>query len=150
MPYCPKCWIEYVEGTTQCEDCGNELKPGTLPERANFPKETEPALKSGPFATAVQTILGAGPLEDRPPEKLVRVRTFGGPTAPLEATLAKNLLESQGIPCALPGEVVAETLPGVDAVQLLVREEDAARAAAILESYLDRPASLPDQEPTPG
>ena len=31
MPYCAKCLVEYVEGTTQCEDCGASLLPGSPP-----------------------------------------------------------------------------------------------------------------------
>lgn len=149
MPYCPKCWTEYVAGTTECEDCGTELKQGSLPERKNLRDESQSGSERSPFAIAVESLLGAGPLEDTSPEKLARVRTFSGPTALVDATLARNLLESQGIPCALPGEVVAETLPGVDLVQLLVREEDSIRAAEILASYLDNPAPPLDDESLP-
>lgn len=118
MPYCPQCLTEYREGSPECIDCGVPLKPGAPPHLV--PESSEPA----------------------PP--LVRLRTFSGPTAQLDADLAKNILATQGIPCVLPGEQMAETLPGVDVVQLLVREEDAEAAADILKSYLDQPA---DAEP---
>ncbi len=73
-----------------------------------------------------------------PDVKLVKIRTFGGPTARLDAELAKNLLEVEGIPCVLPGEISAETIPIFD-IPLLVCEDDAEQATAILESYLQAP-----------
>lgn len=77
--------------------------------------------------------------------KLVRLRTFSGPGAQLTAGLAKNLLAAEGIPCVVPGEMMAETLPGVDLVQMLVREEDAENAAQILKSFLDTPLEDVDE-----
>jgi putative signal transducing protein len=114
MAYCPQCLTEYREDATECMDCRVALVPGAPPTAARG--------------------------SDEPNAKLVRLRTFSGPTAQLDAGLAKNILATQGIPCVLPGEAVAEMLPGVDAVQLLVREEDAVEAAEILKSYLDTPA----------
>lgn len=113
MPYCPKCLIEYVDGTVQCDDCGAALLPGSPPE--------------------------APPLLDLSQEryvKLVPLRIFAGGTAQLDADLARNILQSQGIPCLLQGESSAEVLPVLD-VPLLVREEDAERAERILRDYLD-------------
>lgn len=113
MPYCPKCLIEYVDGTVQCDDCGAVLRPGSPPE--------------------------APPLLDLSQEKyvkLVPLRIFAGGTAQLDADLARNILQSQGIPCLLQGESSAEVLPVLD-VPLLVREEDAERAERILRDYLD-------------
>ncbi len=75
-------------------------------------------------------------------ESLVRIRTFSGPTALLDAELARNLLETQGIPCVLPGEDSAEAFPVFD-VPLLVRESDRERAAMLLKSYLDSPGPVP-------
>ena len=69
--------------------------------------------------------------------KLVRIRVFSGPTARMQAELARNILREQGIPCALPGEYAAEALPGIDVVQLLVRAGDGERASEILASFLD-------------
>jgi hypothetical protein len=76
--------------------------------------------------------------EAEPDMKLVRIRTFSGGTARLDAELAKNLLEAEGIHCILPGEISAEVIPVFD-VPLLVSEEDAEQAAAILESYFQTP-----------
>jgi len=118
MPYCPSCLTEYVEGTTTCEDCGAQLAPGSPPEA---PPQTQSA--------------GSGN------SKLVPVRVFTGPTALLDADVARNILQSQGIPSLVPGETSAELLPVLD-VSLLVREEDAEHAASILRDYLDaEPAS---------
>jgi hypothetical protein len=111
MPHCANCMIEYVEGTTTCEDCGAPLQPGPPPE--------------GP------------PLPDLATEKnvkLVSVRVFTGGTAQMDADLARNILQSQGVPCLLQGETSAEVLPILD-IPLLVREEDAAKAARILDEY---------------
>ena len=72
--------------------------------------------------------------------KLVRVRTFGGPTAHMYAELARSILEAEEIPCVLPGQVFCgDAYPGVDVVQLLVCEEDATEAVDILENFLDHP-----------
>ena len=113
MPYCAKCLIEYVEGTDKCEDCGEALLPGSPP--------------------------AAPPRVDLTEErnvKLVPVRVFTGGTAQMDAELAQNILQSQGIPCLLQGEGSAELLPVLD-VPLLVREEDAEKATRILQDYLD-------------
>jgi hypothetical protein len=66
----------------------------------------------------------------------VTLRVFTGPAALLDADVARNILQSQGIPALVPGETSAELLPVLD-VPLLVREEDVERAAAILRGYLD-------------
>lgn len=64
---------------------------------------------------------------------LIPVRTYSGNTARLDAELAHGVLTEAGIECAIPGEVAADVFPFVD-VPLLVREEDLARAAEILEN----------------
>ena len=115
MPQCPQCGTECVEGSVECPDCRQALQPGLASEQVPHSK-------------------GSG-------VKLVRLRTFNGPTAQLDANLARNILETQGILCVLPGEASAEMLPGVDPVQLLVRREDAEEAAEILQSYLESPHS---------
>jgi hypothetical protein len=110
---------EYVEGTSTCEDCGAKLAPGSPPAQA-------PQARSA----------GSGE------SKLVPVRVFTGPTALLEADVARNILQSQGIPSLVPGEISAELLPVLD-VSLLVREEDAEQAARILQEYLNSEAASP-------
>jgi hypothetical protein len=65
-----------------------------------------------------------------------------GPTALLDAEVARNILQSQHIPSFVPGETSLELLPVLD-VSLLVREEDAERATSILRGYLDGEAASP-------
>jgi hypothetical protein len=110
MAYCPQCLTEYVEGTAECADCRVPLAAGPAPPRMG---------------------------EGEPEEQLVTVRTFRGPTSQMEADLACNILETQGIDCAVRGETSAEILPGVEVVQLLVRQEDAEHADEILTGYLE-------------
>jgi hypothetical protein len=109
MAYCPECLTEYREGVAECIDCRVPLRPGA-----------PPAIAGPEFA---------------PDTRLVSVRSFRGPTASMEAELARNVLKEEGIPSALPGDTGAEVIPGIDVVQLLVREEDAARADAILKAF---------------
>ncbi len=125
MPYCPQCLIEYVDGTARCEDCGAELLPGSPPEaplRIDLTQEKN--------------------------VKLVPARVFSGGTAQMDADLARNILQSQGIPCLLQGESSVEMLPVLD-IPLLVREEDAAHAERILRDYLDTENSAAPEEPDP-
>jgi len=120
MAYCPKCLIEYVEGSSECIDCHVPLEAGSPPPPPDAVKE----------------------LELTPDVELTMVRTFSGATGAMDAELAQNILQTQGIPCILPGEGHAELFPGVDIVQLLVRKEDAQRAGEILKSYLDNPENI--------
>jgi hypothetical protein len=93
-----------------------------------------------------------GPAPEMPPgptekpefadAKLVSVRSFRGPTASLEAELARNVLKEEGILSMLPRDMRREVIPRIDAVQLLVCEEDAARARAILEAFQNADAEL--------
>jgi hypothetical protein len=115
MAYCPQCGVEYREGTAQCIDCRIPLKPGPPPE--DFKERAK---------------------EDAHPQ-LMRIRVFTGPTAVMEADLARNLLEAEGIPCVMPGEYTAEMLPGVEPIQVFVRESDAEQASEILQAYFDTP-----------
>jgi hypothetical protein len=125
MPYCAQCLIEYVEGTAQCEDCGSALLPGSPPEA---PPRVD--------LTAEKDV------------KLVPARIFSGTTAEMDAELARNILQTQGIPSALSGEGVADPFPVAD-VHLLVREEDVAHAERILKEYLDVEVPSPPEEPEP-
>jgi len=123
MPYCAQCLVEYVDGTAKCEDCGADLLPGAPPERP--------------------------PLADLSAEKdvkLVPVRVFTGGTAQMDAELARNVLQSQGIPSLVQGETAAELLPVLD-VPLLVREEDAGRAEQVLREFSEANLSQPSEEP---
>jgi hypothetical protein len=136
MPYCPECLTEYVEGTRECDDCGAALVPGSPPpEEAKGSEAGSGEAIGGWF----RSLVGAGPERDDPDAKMVRVRTFSGPTAMLDADLARNLLQASRIPSILPGETSAEMLPFLE-IPLLVREEDAERAASILKDYFDRTA----------
>jgi hypothetical protein len=128
MPYCAQCLTEYVEGTTVCEDCGAHLLPGSptsAPPRLEIPNEKD--------------------------VKLVPARAFTGGSARMDAELALNILQTQGIPSTIAGEGLSDPLP-VTEVHLLVREEDAARAERILQEYLDTevPAAPDEQEPVEG
>jgi len=125
MPSCAQCLTEYVEGIGKCEDCGAELLPGSPPQ--------------GP------------PVVDLAGEKdvkLVSIRTFSGGTAQMDADLARNILQTQGIPSLLQGESSAEVLPVLD-IPLFVREEDVERAERILSDYLDTEVQSTPEEPEP-
>jgi len=125
MPYCAQCLIEYVDGIGKCEDCGADLLPGSPPE-----------------APAVVDLTGQKDV------KLVSIRTFSGGTAQMDADLARNILQSQGIPSLLQGESSAEVLPVLD-IPLLVREEDVERAERILNDYLDTEVQISPEEADP-
>ena len=122
MPYCPKCFIEYVEGTGQCEDCGAFLLPGSPPAAPARPE--------------------IAPEKD---VKLVPVRISAGDTG-MEAEVARGILESQGISCVFSGDVAGEPFP-VMGINLLVREEDAERAERILQDYAKAASPLAAEEP---
>jgi hypothetical protein len=70
-------------------------------------------------------------------DQLVTVATFA---LAAEAQMARNMLEAEGIPAVLGGEMSAVVLPGhIGQVRLEVRAEDAARATALLAQVtLDR------------
>ncbi len=111
-----------MEVRRECEDCAVPLLPGPVPSSGE--EEVE--------GTQDEDV------------KVLSVRTFSGPTARLEAGLARNLLLAEGIPSILPGETSAELLP-VLVIPLLVREKDAERAARLLSDYFDSPS--PDVVP---
>mgnify|MGYP001062034152 CR=1 FL=1 len=56
----------------------------------------------------------------------------------MQAQIIKSLLEANGIPCVLTGEAVSRIYPitvdGLGEVPILVREEDAQAARAVLET----------------
>jgi Putative prokaryotic signal transducing protein len=123
MAYCPQCGTEYQEGSPECMDCHVALRSGPPPAPT---REPEPALPRD--------------------VKLAPVHIFSGGAALMEAHLAKSWLESEGIPCVLPGETSVGMLPVLD-VPLLVREEDADEAAQILKNYLESNTAEQDDEP---
>lgn len=139
MPYCPNCLTEYVGGTADCEDCGVPLLPGS-PPAVEDDAEMDKA-DGREFGGWFRALVGAGPADEDPKVKIVRVRTFSGATASLDASLARNLLRARGIRCALDGEASAEVLPVLE-VSLLAREEDSERAAEILRNYFDKPGPI--------
>jgi hypothetical protein len=69
----------------------------------------------------------------------------------MEAEVARGVLESQGIPCVLSGDVAGEPFPVMD-IQLFVREEDRGRAERILQEYTDAevPSAPEDLDSTKG
>lgn len=84
-------------------------------------------------------------MSDESQIKLVPLRVFSGGTASLDAELARNVLAAEGIESLLPGDIAAATIP-VLGVQLLVREEDAPRAAELLEAYFGTRGESPVPE----
>jgi hypothetical protein len=62
----------------------------------------------------------------------------------LDADVARNILQAQGIPSLVQGGTSAELLPILD-VPLLVPAEEAERAAEVLEAYFDFPGALPGE-----
>jgi hypothetical protein len=73
----------------------------------------------------------------QPNEKLVKIFDTERES---EAMVVQGLLESAGIETDLKAiDVVQDVYPGLGGVVLLVREEDAAEAAKIIESYRQAP-----------
>ncbi len=144
MPYCPDCLTEYVGGTRKCDDCGAALVPGPPPAaEENDEDEGSPAANpTGSIGGWFRSLVGAGPERDSPQVKMVRIRTFSGPTALLDADLARNLLQARRIPSILPGETSVEMLPFLE-IPLLVREDDIERAKRILSDYFDKSGPAP-------
>jgi len=73
----------------------------------------------------------------QPNEKLVKIFDTERES---EAMMVRGLLESAGIETDLKAiELVQDVYPGLGGVVILVREEDAAEAAKIIESYRQAP-----------
>jgi hypothetical protein len=124
MAYCPQCLTTYAESSPECIDCGVPLQPGLPPQSVRSPED-----------------------RPKPAVRLVKVRSFGGPTGNMNAEVARNILEANGLRAVLRGEFSGEMLPGVDAVDLLVRAEDAAQATELLDGFLDNPTGVvPDDQ----
>jgi hypothetical protein len=73
---------------------------------------------------------------------LVRIRTFSGPTARLEAKLAQSVLEAEEVECFVPDDGAVEPIPFFE-VHLMVRKEDAEKATEVLETYFAWPGPTP-------
>ena len=56
-----------------------------------------------------------------------------------EAQSVKSVLAAEGISAEIPDEQTAAVQPGIGAVRVVVRAEDAERAAKTLNAVLDRP-----------
>jgi hypothetical protein len=74
-------------------------------------------------------MLFEGDPEPTPPEGMVIVGRF---ESPVEAQMAKGMLESAGVECLLVGENVNRLLQAAFRVRLQVREEDEAAALEML------------------
>jgi hypothetical protein len=74
-------------------------------------------------------MLFEGDPEPTPPEGLVTVARF---ESPVEAQMAKGLLESSGVECFLVGENANNLLQSAFRVRLQVRLEDEAEARGLL------------------
>jgi hypothetical protein len=74
-------------------------------------------------------------------DRLVTIASFA---STLEAQMAKNLLETEGIPALVGGELIAEAFSGgAGEAQLQVRAQDAPRAVSLLADVAAK-ASLDD------
>ncbi len=109
MPFCPECNYEYRLEITRCPDCGTELVE-------ELPKELVPEVH------------------------WVRLHSLPGV---IYAEMVKEVLDREEIPNLLLKDFYSSAygaagagLPGMEAV-LLVPEEHAERAAAILHQMLD-------------
>ncbi|HET7840998.1 MAG TPA: DUF2007 domain-containing protein [Terriglobia bacterium] len=124
MQHCPNCGTEYEESARECIDCHSALRPGP-PPTSLLERKRQPLRRD---------------------VKLVPVHIFRGGTARMEAELAKSWLESEGIPCVLPGETSVGMIPVLDA-PVLVCEEDADEAKQIISKYLDSNAAEGENPP---
>jgi len=84
-------------------------------------------------------MLFEGDPEPTPPEGMAAVGRF---ESPVEAQMAKGLLESAGIECVLVGENANSLLQAAFRVRLQVRQQDEAAARELLAG----PAGLDDGE----
>lgn len=81
-----------------------------------------------------------------PLEKLVKVFDTDVES---EAMVVKGLLESAGVEAVISNrEAPQDVLPGVGGVVILVREEQAKEAAAIIQEYSAHPTTDEDEEVT--
>jgi hypothetical protein len=74
-------------------------------------------------------MLFEGDTEPTPPEGMVTVGRF---ESPLEAQMARGMLESAGVDCSLVGENVNNLMQAAFKVRLQVRQEDETAARELL------------------
>ena len=84
-------------------------------------------------------MLFEGDTEPTPADGAVTVGRF---ESPLEAQMAKGMLESAGVDCSLVGENVNHLLPAAFRVRLQVRVEDEQAARELMDQSAD--AMKPD------
>ncbi len=73
-----------------------------------------------------------------------RMVTVGRFLDPMQAQMAKGMLESSGIPCFLQGENANHMVPLAFRVRLQVLEEDEAVAREFLRAVGDEPSNSED------
>lgn len=76
-------------------------------------------------------------------EKLVQISTFANPVA---AEIVKAALAAESIPCLIDNELQAG-LAGALPIKLMVREQDAERAKAILDEHIPLPDDVDVGQP---
>lgn len=60
-----------------------------------------------------------------------------------EAQSVKSVLAAEGIDADIPDEQTVAVQPGIGAVRVVVRAEDAARASAVLNAVIDQSDNVP-------
>jgi len=113
MPFCPNCRSEYIQGIETCADCGERLVA-----------ELEPL-------SAAEPIEGA--------DSLVLASII---PSPMWANMVKDILDQEGIFCALQGAHTAGQLAGMAAiadgqVRVLVPESKVREAKEIINDFLN-------------
>ena len=116
--YCPQCGVEYREGFTECSDCQVPLLAGTPPPEP--PSAFDPAI-----------------------DLVVLLET----NDPVQAAMAKGLLEDAGIPFFVLGQI-ATLVQDVDGflkkwVRVQVPRDREAEARQILKPLLE-PETVPE------
>ena len=112
-----------MEGTAQCEDCGADLLPGSPPEA---PPRVD--------------------LSEEKDVKLVPARIFTGSTAPMDAELARNILQTQGIPSTIRVRVSRTRSPWRKCTCSCAKRTPA-HAERVLQEFLDTEVPPPLEDP---
>jgi len=121
MAYCPECLTEYEPWSRDCVDCHVPLRAGSPPASSIDTKNSE----------------------DQKDLDLVVLRTFTGTAASLNAELARNILDAEGIPSMLLGDNMARIVPLHASVLLEVERRNAAQAKELLDDYFDNLTDSP-------